>query len=141
LSPSNRTALSVPKEANLIEESGPFKGDPLPREGRIALARNIVMDFLADSSIETDFVINLDLDVVGWDLGGLLDSFGRTDWDVMCAHGIMLHGVYRDTYAFRMPGMDTNPNRRKDLSIPNRNNAGEVYFLLKCQNDSAKRRF
>jgi hypothetical protein len=87
------------------------------------------MELLADSSIKTDFVINLDLDVVGWDLIGLLDSFGRKNWDVMCAHGIMSRGVYRDTYAFRMPGTDTNINRRKDLSSPNGDDADEVLVL------------
>ena len=41
----------------------------------------------------------------------ILDSFSRqshTKWDVICAHGILLYGVYRDTYAFRTDTINTN---------------------------------
>eukprot|EP01034_Spumella_vulgaris_P031137 gene31137-38480_t len=49
------------------------------------------------------------MDVLGWDNKGVQDSFGRTQyWDAICAHGILLHGLYRDTYALR--ALDFNNN-------------------------------
>jgi hypothetical protein len=60
----------------------------------------------------TEYVIIIDLDILGWDLGGIVDSFSKSKlWDVVCSHGVLLHGIYRDTYAFRSPGIDTNHHR------------------------------
>ena len=42
--------------------------------------------------------------VLGWDVNGIVNSFNyHTIWDVVCANGLMFHGEYRDTYAFRTP--------------------------------------
>jgi hypothetical protein len=91
-----------------MEISGYFQGRPIPREGRIAKARNVAMDALAALPTQTQFVIAIDMDILGWDPNGVLDSFSRSGWDVMCSHGILLHGIYRDTYAFRYDGINTN---------------------------------
>ena len=51
----------------------------------------------------------VDADVLGWDANGVIDSFQRRqEWDVVCANGVMFNGVYRDTYAFRAPDIETN---------------------------------
>ena len=81
----------------------------LPREGRIAIARNIALDAYRNSNTTTDYLINLDMDVVGWDTGGVMDSFGQSMyWDVACSNGVILYGIYRDIYAFRATGINTN---------------------------------
>jgi len=94
--------------SSIIENDGPGKGEPLPREGRIAISRNAILDHIASSHAPTDFIIVIDLDIVGWDPLGIFDTLGRNDWDVVCAHGVMLQGEYRDTYALRIGGIDTN---------------------------------
>lgn len=91
-----------------VENINGFAATALPREGRIAMARNLALREFR-RRLRTDYVIVVDMDIVGWDLGGVQDSFGRTDvWDVACAHGILLHGIYRDTYALR--ALDLNNN-------------------------------
>jgi len=104
---SNRTILST-SSIDEKEVSGYFQGRPIPREGRIAKARNVAMDALAALPTQSQFVIAIDMDILGWDPNGVLDSFSRPGWDVMCSHGILLHGIYRDTYAFRYDGINTN---------------------------------
>jgi hypothetical protein len=81
----------------------------MPREGHLAAARNMCLKEIARLG-RTNYVINIDMDIVGWDLHGVADSFSRTDlkWDVMCAHGIAFYGNFRDTYAFRVGELDTN---------------------------------
>lgn len=160
--------------------TGIFKNNIMPREGRIAHARNIALKELYTLP-PTDYVIMIDLDILGWDNQGILDSFSlqqlhlkatyiptpeaknlipslqsfpymdstnnssssssgfhhtsvnpishtqSTDyhshgWDVMCSNGIILHGVFRDTYAFRSPGIDTNHHKAgmdfRDYNLP-----------------------
>lgn len=108
-SPHNRTILTV--VAPLLEKEGLFVNSGsalLPREGRIAHARNIVLQEYQKGP-PTEYIIQVDLDIVGWDLGGVRDSFGRSAlWDVACAHGVILFGIYRDAYALRAPGINTN---------------------------------
>lgn len=88
----------------------PFSGNPMPREGRIAYARNLALQYLREPKmLKTDYMIVLDLDIVGWNPVGIHDGFGRNqDWDVLCANGIILHGLFRDTYAFRTDAIFTN---------------------------------
>eukprot|EP01035_Chromulina_nebulosa_P017041 gene17041-22550_t len=76
---NNRTIISTPSLLEANESQGYFKGMPLPREGRITFARNIVLDQLKS----TDYVISIDLDIIGWDLHGIVNSFSRKNWDVM----------------------------------------------------------
>ncbi len=94
---------------NLIFMSIIDRGRPLPREGRLSETRNVGLSLLKKIP-KTEFVVMIDMDILGWDLKGVLSSFksAADDWDVVCANGIVLHGVYRDTYAFRVPGLDTN---------------------------------
>lgn len=92
----------------MVEDVGNFKGKLLPREGRIAMARNLALEELKKLP-RTDYVIWVDLDVMGWDIAGVMDSFGRNEqWDGVCAHGILLHGIYRDLYALRVLDINTN---------------------------------
>ena len=110
LSPFNRTIITVDTEQH-VEEQGHFQGQKMPREGRLAEARNVGLRTLYQLPSKTEYVIIIDLDVLGWDPVGVADSFARMpslSWDVMCANGILLHGVYRDTYAFRTEKLDTN---------------------------------
>ena len=79
----------------------------MSREGRLAIARNVALKELHKLP-PTEYIIIIDLDVLGWDMNGVADSFGRRDWDVICANGILVHGVYRDTYAFRTKELNTN---------------------------------
>lgn len=55
------------------------------------------------SMVPTTVIIVLDLDIVGFRLEGVMDSFGhqpnyssfdenRRSWDVICSNGILLHG-------------------------------------------------
>ena len=88
--------------------AGPFVGNKMPREGRLAHARNLALEKLRKLP-QTDYLMVVDLDIVGWNQFGVHDGFGRAnDWDVLCANGIVLHGVYRDTYAFRTNEIMTN---------------------------------
>ncbi len=105
--PSERKILTV-SSRNQSDDVGIFSGLKLPREGRISFARNEVLAELRKRPA-TDFVIAIDMDILGWDMGGVVDSFSRSQtWDGICAHGILLHGLYRDTYALRT--MDLNNN-------------------------------
>jgi hypothetical protein len=71
------------------------------REGRIASVRNYALQELSKLPA-TDFVIMIDMDIIGFNVPGVLDSFGRLpSWDVMCANGIVLYGIYRDVFALR----------------------------------------
>lgn len=88
-SQSNRTLKVV--KAPLLESSGPFAGRLLPREGRISQARNTALDLLATMP-PTDYIIMLDLDIVGWNQMGVVDSFGRPSWDGICSNGVLLAG-------------------------------------------------
>ena len=107
IDPSNRVILTAIVDG-LTENIGSFVNTPLPREGRISVARNIVLQELWRRP-RTDFVIVIDMDILGWSAHGMRDSFGRVgSWDVACAHGIVLHGIYRDTYALRMLGLANN---------------------------------
>jgi hypothetical protein len=106
-SPTNRHVIST-NSSQTFDKLGPFKGMKLPREGRISEARNLVLQKLRKLP-PTDYIIWVDMDVLGWDNMGIQDSFGRTHaWDGICAHGILLHGLYRDTYALR--ALDFNNN-------------------------------
>lgn len=106
-SKDSRVVLTVDSLGEVESVNG-FAATALPREGRIAMARNLALRELRKRT-QTDYVIVIDMDIVGWDLGGVQDSFGRSDvWDVACAHGILLHGIYRDTYALR--ALDINNN-------------------------------
>jgi hypothetical protein len=109
LSPTNRTVLNFPLAAE-VEFVGSFNGTLMPREGRLALTRNRALEELQHHPA-TDYIIMVDLDIVGVSLEGLFDSLGRDGWSAMCAHGVILSSFYRDTYAFRMPGMDTNHHK------------------------------
>lgn len=81
----------------------------LPREGYIVGARNTALGVLTSSKFDADYVVSIDLDILGLDIGGVKDSFGQTDhWDAVCSHGIVLHGIFRDVYAFRQPEINTN---------------------------------
>lgn len=103
----NLTILSVPSD-NMVEHLPNFNGTRMPREGRIAQSRNIALGELKNHP-RTDYIINIDMDVLGFNVYGIADSFGRTSkWDAVCANGILLHGIYRDLYAFRVPGINTN---------------------------------
>lgn len=121
-STSNRTLLDVGNLQDLKEPDGtPFAGKTLPREGRIGTARNALIDAMRNGVAKnnpTDFVIVVDLDILGWDFAGLAHSFGlrakHMDWDVMCSNGILMHGVYRDTYAFRTADINTNHHTAGD---------------------------
>lgn len=110
-SPTNRTLIIMGAD-DAFESSGHFTGMKLPREGRISNARNMGLSELyrvAEQGIKTEYVIVVDLDILGWDPSGVKDSFQRSSlWDVVCANGILLHGVYRDTYAFRTEKLNTN---------------------------------
>ena len=106
-SSSNRTILTT-SSVDEKETVGHFAGKPMPREGRISKARNVALDAVAALSTPTEYLIVIDMDIIGWDPLGVIDSFARPEWDVMCAHGILLHGIYRDTYAFRYDGINTN---------------------------------
>lgn len=109
-SPKHRRLIvdSGPQVESDSSLSGPFVGKSMPREGRLAFARNLALKHLRTLP-KTDYMIVVDLDVVGWSQVGVRDGFGRSDeWDVLCANGILLHGLYRDTYAFRTEAVFTN---------------------------------
>lgn len=104
---SNRSILAIDL-INMKETDGVFVGKDLPREGRIAYARNAALRELRQKP-RTDFVINIDMDVLGWNPYGVLDSFSKAShWDVVCSNGVILFGLYRDVYAVRAPGINTN---------------------------------
>lgn len=112
---TNRT-LIIMQDDEKFETNGYFKGLHTPREGRLSNARNVGLRELhrqvQQTGVKTEYVIVVDLDVLGWDPHGVADSFKKvghtTSWDVICANGILLHGLYRDTYAFRTDKINTN---------------------------------
>jgi hypothetical protein len=112
-SSSNRTILLLYNQTTVHENTGFFSNLLLPREGRIAAARNLALAYIRKLP-PTAYLIVVDLDQFGWDVTGIIDSFSRKHWDVMCSHGIFLHGVYRDSYAFRADGINTNHHRCGD---------------------------
>ena len=106
----NRTVLSAVSK-KLREASNPFKGRPLPREGRIANARNLA---LKSMSLKTKYIIFIDMIF-------LQEKYGIQDiwvpfWDLICAHGINIYGAYRDIYALRLKNTTTN-HHLGDLTI------------------------
>ena len=90
-SPNNRTAIVHYFNSSWDQEQeGFFKGHKMPREGRIALTRNGALESLRNETNKTDYVIVVDLDIVGFDIDGVADSFAHRDnlaWDVVCANG------------------------------------------------------
>ena len=111
LSPQNRSIINY-SLLNVKDDIGPFNNSVMPREGRLALARNRALESFLQSNIpKTDYMIMIDLDIVGLTLNGVWDSIGRDGWNAICAHGVILSGLYRDTYAFRMPNIDTNHHK------------------------------
>lgn len=109
LSPSNRTVLTY-SLIDAMETVPAFNGSIMPREGRLSLARNKALEQL-NFHAPTEYIVMVDLDIVGVSMEGFLDTFGRDGWMAMCAHGVILSSFYRDTYAFRMPGLDTNHHK------------------------------
>lgn len=105
ISPENRTILTH-SAVGLTDKYNYQNNSTMPREGCIASARNVALAYL-EKQTQTDYVLVVDMDVFAWDSAGVADSFGRSGWDVICAHGVFLHGMYRDSYAFRAPGIDT----------------------------------
>ncbi|KAJ1439158.1 hypothetical protein B484DRAFT_444171 [Ochromonadaceae sp. CCMP2298] len=80
----------------------------LPREATLAAARNAALTAFR-ALPPTEYVISFDMDIIGYDMHGVEDSFGQSrSWDVACSHGVVLYGVYRDAYAFRTAGVSTN---------------------------------
>lgn len=103
----NRRIVSI-DSMNEVEHVGVFENTLLPREGRIALARNLALSE-ARKQPKADYIINIDMDIIGWNMNGVRDSFGRNDkWDIVCSNGVIVYGVYRDIYAFRAPSISTN---------------------------------
>lgn len=104
--PEKRQVLSSLPAADDTEAVN--KRSALPREGKITTARNVALEAYRKGT-NTDYLIQIDMDIVGWDLGGVEDSFGQANqWDAVCANGVILYGIYRDVYAFRSPGIVTN---------------------------------
>jgi len=118
---TNRTLLTLINDEEEEVYLPNFNHTKLPREGRIAAARNLALKVYREQLNFTSVIVVLDLDIVGFSIDGILDSFGRLNtppsqtiaiaepaWDVVCANGILLHGIYRDTYAFRTAEVDNN---------------------------------
>lgn len=103
----DRTILTTSR-VNLTDAINVQRNHVMPREGVIGTARNVGLDFMRSRAGKTEFIIVIDMDLLGWSHPGVADSFGRPDWDVICAHGVILHGIYRDTYAFRTDRINTN---------------------------------
>jgi hypothetical protein len=71
--PAYRTLLFV-NTLTMEDELAPVKGLKLPREGRIAVARNVALQRYRENVEEqTDYVMVVDLDIVGWSLTGVQD--------------------------------------------------------------------
>ena len=101
---------------SLAAKSDPIAFRRLPREGRISTVRNEALAAYRRGT-PTDYIFMFDMDIVGWDRAGVQDSFKRSDqWDVVCSNGIILHGVYRDIYAFRVDGLNSNHHYSGDDS-------------------------
>jgi glycosyltransferase involved in cell wall biosynthesis len=119
-SPQRRTAISYSTDS-IADPNNDYSKEKgrLPREGRIAVSRNKALETLRGFAKQPDYVIVLDLDIHGVDPLGIADSFGRTTkWDVICANGVTLHGIYRDIYAFRRHDIYTNHHVVFDHSLP-----------------------
>lgn len=65
----------------------------------LANCRNDVLLFIRQNlTVSLDYLIMIDMDIRGWDLNGIVSTFtvpNSKKWDVMCARGIALHGLYR----------------------------------------------
>ena len=80
------------------------------REQKLAYIRNFALEYMFSKMPPTTYIMWVDLDILGWDNIGVLDTFQRRDWDVMCGHGIVWHGIYRDVYALRVKGLIEHTN-------------------------------
>jgi hypothetical protein len=70
----------------------------------MAAYRNKYMQILSQNEFNRDFVIVIDLDISGFEIEGLINSFSiRTEWDCIAANGISLSSKlrrqYHDSYA------------------------------------------
>ena len=131
LSTHNLTVLDLPV---------PKFTENFSREQKLSYIRNKGLEFVLNKLPPTKYIMWIDLDILGWDNVGVLDSFQRQDWDVMCAHGIVWYGIYRDVYALRMKGIIEHTNHNmwnthsKDfnISVEEAKQHHIVYEVLYC---------
>jgi glycosyltransferase involved in cell wall biosynthesis len=85
-----------------IPTKGSIKGNPfysISRIEKMVLYRNKYMNFLNTQGNDRDFVIIIDLDISGFDIDGIANSFGSTtDWDCISANGTSLSSRFRRQY-------------------------------------------
>jgi glycosyltransferase involved in cell wall biosynthesis len=80
----------------------PGNGNPyfsIFRIEKMAAYRNKYMQILSKNEFYRDFVIVIDLDISGFEIEGLINSFTvRTEWDCIAANGISLSSRFRRQY-------------------------------------------
>lgn len=85
---------------------------------KMSMYRNQYMDYIKKFNITGDYLIVVDLDVVGIALNGIIESFGQDiEWDAICANGYSLSPRlskrYHDTYALVELGKQEEPQTEK----------------------------
>ncbi|MGA2408217.1 MAG: hypothetical protein ABSF81_15910 [Bacteroidales bacterium] len=85
-----------------IPSKGSIKGNPyysISRIEKMVSYRNKYMNFLNTQGLKRDFVIIIDLDISGFEIDGVCDSFGTTtDWDCISANGTSISSRFRRQY-------------------------------------------
>lgn len=81
----------------------------LERAARMAYYRNQVRQEVAQEYTTFPYVIVIDLDLAGWSLDGLANTFGHDGWDFVGANGLLYQSesaapVHYDAWAWRWHG-------------------------------------
>ena len=86
---------TIPSKKSIM--GNPFYS--VPRIEKMVTYRNKYMHFLNTQGIKRDFVIILDLDISGFEIEGVINSFGnKTDWDSISANGTSVSARFRRQY-------------------------------------------
>lgn len=112
----NYKKMTIPKsDVNGVNRFFSFE-----RISKMSEYRNQYLKSLASLNISFDFVMIIDLDIVGFSLDGIAHSFGlKNHWDVITANGYSysssLKRRYHDTYALVELGKENQPQTEKEI--------------------------
>lgn len=114
-------------------------GRDLFRATKMAYLRNTLRNWFLQSKTFVDYIILLDMDLVGgWSYEGILNSIGHDNWDVIGSNSVIYHhtesGLVRlfyDTWAYRDIGdSSAKPDYKMNLLYFNRGQP--LYRVWSC---------
>ncbi len=85
----------------------------------MAYCRNKYLEYIQEKFFDLDYMMVFDLDYYGgWNNGGIANTFGHENWDVMGANGLC-YGDYHDSYPLRIKNFEDRcymGGRQKELN-------------------------